>query len=519
MTTRHSVLRGAFLLSAAGIICKILGAAYRIPLVRLIGDEGIGLYQMAYPVYLVFMALSTAGMPLAISKLVAERAALSDYRGARRVLRLALCTLGGLGAAGGAAMAGGARFFSQHVAADPRAFPVVLSLAPSVPLMALMSALRGFFQGGRDMMPSALSQLVEQIVRVSTLLVLAVLLLPMGIEMAAAGAAFGACAGGAAGLSLLVFWYFSRPWPAGTTEPPPSYWRLARRLVRLALPIAAGALLLPLMQTIDSVMVPTRLQAIGYGVGEATAALGRLGNAWAVIYVPTTITAALAVSLVPAVTEAWTRRQTAAAAGHIRQSLRTTVLICLPATAGLFVLAPEICRVLYGGGSAAGVLRMLAPAAFFLGWQGVCAGALQGIGRTAAPVRNFLLGFILKVAVTGVLCANPNFGLRGAALGTVLGSALAAGLSFHELAKRFPLSGGVYGTLAKSGLGALAMGWLLMVMGIRCLPASLNAFERLLILLPGGMIAYVAVLWLLGGVAREDVEVLRRLIHPGSKHA
>ena len=516
MTARHSVLRGAFLLSAAGIICKILGAAYRIPLVRLIGDEGIGLYQMAYPVYLVFMALSTAGMPLAISKLVAERAALCDYRGARRVLRLALCALGGLGVVGGAFMAVGARFFSQYVAADPRAYPVVLSLAPSVPLMSLMAALRGFFQGGQDMMPSALSQLVEQVVRVSTLLVLAILLLPLGIDMAAAGAAFGACAGGAAGLAMLVWWYFAHPRPGGIEDPPPSYWCLARRLGRLALPIAVGALLLPLMQAIDSVMVPTRLQAIGYSVGEATAALGQLGNAWAVMYVPTTITAALAISLVPAVTEAWTRREMAVLAERIRQSLRTAVLIGLPSMAGLYILAHDICRVLYGADSATEPLRMLAPAAFFLGIQGVCAGALQGVGRTVAPVKNFLLGFVLKVVVTGILCANPSYGPRGAALGTVLGAALAAGLSFRELSKRVHLSYGIYATLMKSGIAALAMGWVLARWGTWQPLASLGSLPRLLILLPGGMIAFVIVLCLVGGVAHEDVEVLRRLVHRGN---
>ena len=511
--TGRSILRGAFLLSFSGIFCKMLGAAYRIPLVRLIGDEGIGLYQMAYPIYLVFMALSTAGMPLAISRLVAERTALEDQVGVRRVLRLALGVLGGLGLLGGVLMSAGARYFSLHVAADPRVYPVILSLAPAVPLMALMAALRGFFQGGQDMMPSATSQLVEQLVRVATLLILAVILLPSGIQWAAAGAAFGATAGGIAGLTFLVWWYFAHPWSIRPEHGPrvPSYWALAKRLAVLALPIAVGTLLLPLMQAIDSVMVPTRLRAIGYDLGRAAAALGQLGNTWATIYVPTTITAALATSLVPAVTETWTRREHEVTLYRIVQSLRLAAVICLPAAAGLWALAGEICQVLYGAPSAAGSLRALAPAAFFLGLQGVCSGALQGVGRTVAPVRNLALGFLLKVILTDVLCLNPALGPRGAALGTAAGSALAAVLSLRDLARRVGLPPSVYGVLAKSGAAAGVMVFALRWLGAAPPFVSWSAFLRLALMLPLGICLFGLALWLVGGVEAGDVEVLRHL--------
>lgn len=507
--TGQSVLHGAFLLSLAGIACKILGASYRIPLVRMIGDEGIGLYQMAYPVYLVFMALSTAGMPLSISKLVAERTALGDREGARRVLRLALAVLGGLGLLGGAAMAAGARFFAVRIAADPRAYAVILSLAPAVPLMTLMAALRGFFQGGLDMLPSAASQMIEQVVRVATLLILAHLLLPLGVDKAAAGAAFGASAGGAAGLGFMLWWYLRSITPRGRDlprAPTPSYLELGGRLFALSLPIAVGALLLPLMQAVDSILVPTRLQSIGFEVGRATAALGQLGNAWAVIHVPTTITGALAISLVPAVAASWAKRDRPAAAGQIGQSLRTTVLICLPAAVGLLLLPDEICRVLYGSASAAPVLRALAPAAFFLGLQGVCGGALQGLGRTVAPVRNFSLGFLLKVALTSLLCPLPAFGPLGAAAATVLGAALAAMLNAYEIVRHIGLPRRILSGTAAGMAAAAAMAMLLDRLR-RTLPPG--AFFRLAVLIPLGMLTYGAVLWLLGGIGSGDVELLR----------
>lgn len=507
--TGRSVVHGAFLLSLAGIACKILGAAYRIPLVRMIGDEGIGLYQMAYPIYLVFMALSTAGMPLAISKLVAERTALADGEGSRRILRLALAVLGGLGLSCGAAMAGGARFFAARIAADPRAYAVILSLAPAVPLMALMAALRGFFQGGMDMLPSAVSQMVEQAVRVATLLILASILLSRGVDKAAAGAAFGASAGGAAGLALLCWWYFRHPLPRAREISPantPSYPALAGRLFTLSLPIAFGALLLPLMQGVDSFLVPTRLQAIGFEVGRATAAIGQLGNAWAVVHVPTTFTGALAVSLVPSVAGSWAKRARGTAVAQIRDSLRLTILVCLPSTVGLMLLPEEICRVLYGSASAAPVLQVLAPAAFFLGLQGVCGGALQGLGRTVAPMRNFALGFLVKAALTGLLCGIPTLGPRGAALATVCGAALAAILNLREIARQHGLPRQVLTATAAGAGASAAMAFLLHRTGGLLPP---GAFVRLLILIPLGMLAYVLFLRLLGGIDSRDVELLR----------
>lgn len=512
MPVGESVLRGALLLSLAGILCKLLGAAYRIPLVRLIGDEGIGLYQMAYPIYLVFMALSTAGMPLAVSRLVAERSARGDIRGMRRILWLALILLGGLGLAGGAIMAAGAGFFTRRVVADQRAYPVILSLAPAVPLMSLMAALRGYFQGCRNMLPSAMSQLVEQVVRVATLLALAVILLPLGVERAAAGAAFGAAAGGAAGLALLVWWHLAHPavLAPGAAAPSPSMPALAWRLLRVAGPVGFGALLLPLMQAIDSVLVPGSLQAIGYDAGRATAALGQLGNAWAVVYVPTTFTGALAISLVPAVTEAWARRERSSAHGLIGQALRASALLCLPAAAGLWILAKEICIVLYGSATAADALRILAPAAFFLGMQGVATGALQGCGHTVAPVRNFMLGFALKVTVTGLLCAMPSFGPRGAGLGTVLGSALTMSLNLLDLRRMTGYPAGLIRLVSKTFLAAAAMLACLAGLGRTGL-VKLNPYWRLGILLPAGIAVFGLTLALAGGVGRADVEVLRRL--------
>ena len=200
MSSHGTFIRGAAILAVAGVIVRFIGAAMRIILAALMGDEGIGLYQMAYPIYSSLLAISTAGIPVAVSKLVSENIALKDFREAMRVFRIALSILSMSGLAIALALLLSAEFLAVNVIEEPRAVYPLLAIAPAIFFVTVMSALRGFFQGQQKMLPTAASQFVEQIGRVVVSLVLTVVLLPVGLEFAAAGAAFGAVVGGVVGL-------------------------------------------------------------------------------------------------------------------------------------------------------------------------------------------------------------------------------------------------------------------------------------------------------------------------------
>ena len=203
--TKQSFVKGAAILTLAGLSVRFVGAFFRIVLAMLISDEGIGLFQMAYPIYSTLLAVSTAGIPIAISKLVAENLARGNYRGAYRTFRIALTILALSGFAISAVLYFGAELFTRVVTQDPRAYLPLISISPAIFLVTVMSAYRGFFQGQQQMMPTALSQIAEQIGRVVIALLLVVILLPRGLEYAAAGASFGAAAGAFCGLVLLMF--------------------------------------------------------------------------------------------------------------------------------------------------------------------------------------------------------------------------------------------------------------------------------------------------------------------------
>lgn len=502
-----SIVKGTAILTAAGFAVKVFGAVYRMILSRMIGAEGIGLYQMAYPVYLIFLSLSTAGIPIAISKIIAEKTASGDQTGMRTVFRAAFGLMFFLGTLSSMAMAGTARWFASHVVFDSRAIFAIWALSPAIFLMSLMAVFRGFFQGQLNMQPSAVSQIFEQLVRVSVSVILAYALLPMGIEHAAAGAAFGATAGGAAGLVYLIFVYWRRNHSKGITVTMKG--RSSRtvlemqRLIRFALPISLTAILMPLLQTLDSVLVPHRLQTIGYTIKQSTTMLGILGNSWAVIYLPLIVTGAIAANMVPAVSILKGSREVKSLQNKVSEGLRLAVIYLCPAVIGLMVFGETAYRIIYGDVGIT-VLSWFSPAIFFLGMEQVSAGVLQGLGKPKWPLVSFVVGAIVKIAVTTIATGWPGLNLAGAALGTVSGALVTASLNLYKIRQLASFR------LEQSGAVVLAGGCMFLVCHqLRKIWDFPMVFEFIAV---GciGLFVYGTVLWLLGGIRFQDLEVIKK---------
>ncbi len=509
---RDSFLTGAFLLAASSAFSRVLGATVRIPLARLMGDEGIGLYQMAYPIYSVMLALSTTGINIAVSKLIAEKAARGRWRSAMSVFSHALWLLVGLGLAGSIGLALLAGPIASRLVQDPRAYLALLVISPALFLVAVMAALRGLFQGLQDMVPTAMSQVVAQLVRVATMFWLGLALLPSGIARAAAGAVSGAVTGAVAGLAYLL-WRYTRM--IGTLrararqsrdDPGERGPTVLAQILRVAVPISLASIIMPLMQFIDMAIVPGRLQLLGHSYQAATGLYGQLsGMAYPLVYVPTIFTAALAVSLVPAVSEAqvhspkWVRSRTALA-------VRLNLLVNVPAAVGLGILAREICTMLYKEPGAGVPLAWLAPGIVFLSIQMVTGAVLQGLGRSDLPVRHLLVGGTLKLALTYVLTATP-LGVSGAALATVAGFAVNAYLNSRAAAR---LTGGPIGTIRLGtvpAVASLAMGALLLATRPR-VAAFPSPGVATMVAIGAGIMLYGVLVLAMGGVSAGELEMI-----------
>jgi len=310
--TKQSFLRGTLILVGAGFVTKVLGFVYRIVLSRIIGDEGMGLFQMAYPILLFAITLTTAGLPVAISKLVSEAEATGDERRIRNLLIVSTVIVTVTGLLFTALTILLAPVIANTLLTDERAVYPLLGIAPIIPIVAVASIFRGYFQGRQRMGPYAFSQIVEQIIRIFTVLILAHVLLPYGVEYASAGAMAGIICGEFAGLMMLIRSYRKDPKrPVLKLRGRIARERAAllRRfestlhpLLRISVPVTASRLFGSLAYAVEPIVVSQSLALAGIGTATATALYGQLeGMAFPLIAFPSFITYALSVSLVPAV--------------------------------------------------------------------------------------------------------------------------------------------------------------------------------------------------------------------------
>ena len=510
---KDKFLRGAFILTVAGLVVKIFGSVNRIILSRLLGGEGIGLYQMAYPFYLLMLSISSAGVPVAVSIIVAEKVARDDYAGAHKVFKVTLKLMMVFGLIFALFLYGMAGIMVDYgFIRDSRAYLPLVVLTPAVFFSSILASFRGYFQGYQLMTPPAVSQILEQFVRVIAMVVLAYLLLPYGLTYAAAGAAFGAIPGSLAGLVVLSYFYHRarKTWQAKSTdkitESEEKLMQLAKRLVLLAIPVSCANLLIPVTSSIDMIMVPNCLGRAGFDVAEATTLFGYLsGMAQPLLMMSLIPTISIAASLVPSVSAAFTMGTMAEIKDKTLVALKLCLLITLPATLGMCALAAPISRVLYGTIKAAEVIANLAPSIIFLGIFQVTTGALQGMGLTAVPMWNMVLGACVRIVALWFLTSWPVLNIAGAAWASNLNYLVVAVINMYFLYRKkieFP-----WGCCSKTLLAAVIMGVLSRLGYVLILP-YMGVVLSLLFAVVVGALVYVVLVLQLGIMTAAEVAKL-----------
>lgn len=443
---KKTFLQGALILGVAGLVIKLLGAAFRIPLANIIGDTGMGYYQTAYPVYVLLLTLSTAGIPVAISRMVAERNAVGNPFEAYRVFRISFVLLFTIGIFSSAVLFFGAEPIVNFLE-NPGAKYAMMAIAPALFFVPMMAAFRGFFQGIQDMRPTAVSQVIEQLFRVIIGLVLAVIFLRKGLTFAAAGASFGATAGAIAGLIAVIGVYLYRrkniliDMGGFSKKPIEKSGSILFQILIIAIPITIGAAIMPIMNTIDVAIVIKRLTAVGFTHDAANSLYGQLtGMAGPLINFPQVLTQAISMSLVPAVAASYKRREMEFLRYNVELGLRTALILGLPCALGLMTLAEPIMLLLYpaqraSAVSAAPSLFILAFGVIFLATVQTLTGVLQGIGKQLIPVRNLAIGAVVKVIITYFLTGISAINIQGAAMGTVAAYIVASTLNLLAVRK------------------------------------------------------------------------------------
>ena len=463
-----SFVQGAAILGIAGLIVKVIGAAFRIPLANTIGLIGTSYYDTAYPYYSWLLVISSSGLPTAISKMVSERVTLGDYRGAHRVFTTAMQILCCIGLLTSILMFFGSDYIARlHML--PEAAYCFKALAPALFFVALMCAYRGYMQGMQQMVPTAISQVVEQVGKLAVGLTLAFMLLDAGPEYAAMGALIGVTVSELLAL-IYVMLSYRRRWPKIRARLERSVRReaepVAGRLIAIALPITIGASISPLASVVDSALIIRILLKLGYAKETAQTAFSLMRtNVATLTNMPGVLTMALAMSLVPAISAFSAKRDHAGIQDTARLGLKLALIIGLPCAVGLFVLASPILSMLYPNLTegeltlAVDLMHTSSIGVIFLSLVQSMTGVIQGMGKPNVPVFNLFIGFVLKVASLLALMNIPQINIQGAAVSTVVCYAFAGIADTIYVIRRAKLRLGLVDVLLKPVLSSGVMGF------------------------------------------------------------
>ena len=435
-------IKQAAILAAASLLVRFLGFVYRLPLTNMIGDQGNAIYAGGYYIYTFLLILSSAGLPAAISKLVSERIALKQYRNAHRVFHAALIISTVLGVFFAILLFLTAEKMAILVQ-SPDSYYAILTLCPTLVIVAVMSAFRGYFQGMHTMVPTAISQIIEQVFNAFFSVYLAWVFLsihvPAGltknIPLAAAGGTMGTGIGALAGLIVVVFAYcLIRKyllWRARRCKQPyeESKRELIGKVLQTAWPIIAGTAVFSITNLIDMTMVMRILVNTGFTQNEAEVLYGQLSGKFVTLTtLPVTISTAIATAALPSIAASVKLKEKKQVRRKMALTYRVSMIISVPAAVGISALGPQILAMLFPSASDGGMLLTVGGISIiFLALCQTSTGILQGIGHIKVPVVGAILGAITKVILNVLLIRIPAINVLGAVLSTT-GCYLVAGV-------------------------------------------------------------------------------------------
>ena len=436
MTQRQrSLIGGISVLGVAGIICKVVGVLFRIPLTHIIGTEGLGLFQQVMPAYNLLLAITSAGIPVAISRMVSHYVTIGEPGNARRTFKAALKLLTVLGIVSTVILLLFSRLIAKWVA-TPEGYLSYMCIAPSLFFVCVMSAYRGYMQGMRRMMPTAVSQLIEQVGKVAVALPLASIGFARGGEeagwiMGSAGALLGtSLAECVAMLYMIIQSRFVKPLPPQPNEKSVSGRDLAKRIVRIAIPITLGACIVPLASTIDSAMLKSLMMGTGIPDKIATSRYGVYsGIVITMINVPTAVAMAMSTNLVPSIASGLARKDMKYVAREAGIGLRVASVVGFPCSIGMSLLAKPIVYLLYGSNPrfspeelllAGNLLEFSAMTIILFTMVQATSGILQGAGKQKIPMLTLVAGVVCKIILNAILVSTPSISIHGAPIASLV---------------------------------------------------------------------------------------------------
>ncbi len=513
-----SLLGGMTVLGLTGIICKLIGVLYSIPLTWIIGADGLGIFQSVFPTYNLLLTVSSAGLPVAVSRMVSHCMAKDDPRNAKRVFRAALWLLTALGLICTLLMLVCNPLLVARVS-EPQSSLGFYVIAPCVVIVCVLSAFRGFMQGQQNMIPTATSQLIEQVGKVLISLPLAYLGSQRSLAEGAAGALLGITIVEALALLYMVILYMRRRGsfdaiPQLSNDEPIATKVLSKRLLHISVPITISACIVPLAQFVDSAMMVNRMVASGLTQEAARPLYGLFsGLVIRLINVPTALALAVAMSLVPAISAAKAVNDEKAVAHQANLGIRFAFLIGFPCSIGMSLLSKQIMSFFYASTLgeehlriASELLSMSSLTVVLFTVVQATSSILQGLHKQRIPMYTLVAGVGCKILLNYILVGTPGINIYGGPIASIVCYSVSMIPNLICVCKYGHVKFNWMGWVVRPGAATLAMG--IAVFIARSLLPINRIFTLLEIAL--GVAVYFGTAILVKAMTPEDLHSLRR---------
>ena len=524
---KQNFLQGTALLAMATAIVKIIGAIYKIPLNAIIGKQGFSYYSTAYEIYNVLLMISTAGLPVAMSRMISQSASLGHYNQVRRIYSTAKSIFLGLGIGGSLLMT----LFCRQLAAfqnQPDAWAAIGCLGPCVLLICVMSTFRGFFQGQSNMLPTSVSQVIEAVVKliVGMLAALALLHFTRSIPLAAGGAILGVTVSCLVS-TLYLFSRFRKSYAdlPCSEESADSFSVTAKRLLAIAVPITIGSAGLQMLTMLETKIYMGQLLGLGSTQLEADSMKGIYNMSQTIYNMPCAFITPITISIIPAITSHLTLLDNRAAKATEESAARVTGLICMPCAFGLATLAGPVTALLggYTGEDLVLSTQLMSIMGMNIIFNAIVLltnAMMQAHGHAVVPVVNMFIGGFLRLIVVYILTGNPDIGIVGTPIGAMICFLCIAVLNLFSMRRVIPDAPAIVKNLIRPFIAAAIMG--IFVWGSLKALTMLGFTSRLILCgapICVGVVVYVVAAVALKSITREDClllpkgEKIAKLLH------
>lgn len=529
---KHNYVQGAAILTVGVIIMKVLGAIYKIPLGNILGDEGYSMFMGAYNIYYIFFTLATAGLPVALSRLIAESDANGRAKNEEKTFRVARWTFFAIGMVFALIMFLFPEWLAAEYLENPDAAMSVKAMSPAILLVCIVSAYRGYFQGNSNMLPTTVDEVLEVLFKVISGLILSYVIIKSthSLPLGSAGAILGVSIGSVVSLGYMIIYkrrheaQLSAPYTGGhAPDDTPadddvvdSAGKIVKDIFRIGVPIAFGACIMALLNSVDSKLCMDRLQnAAGFSYKEAKVLYGVYGKGQTLFNLPAAFVTPLTISIVPAISGAIAKGAKGEAAKVSEDSLRISAVVSMPMGVGLAVLSAPIFNMLFPRSHEAGptLLCIMGIASFFVCFVLMENAILQASGREKYTMTTMITGGVVKIVVNWFLVANRSINIYGAPIGTLVSYFVMATMNYIFMCSTLENRPSLFKAFARPAASSAIMGaaaWLIYSGCARIFGSdgSAKAVVCLGISILAAVVVYGVAAISLRSITKEDVELI-----------